>query len=52
MGGSQKQLIRSLRFSRRAYRMSSANEAQGLQRDPDNRLLWRMNRQRRMKGHP
>ncbi|GEP45104.1 PSD1 and planctomycete cytochrome C domain-containing protein [Brevifollis gellanilyticus] len=44
-GWSQKQLIRSLVLSR-AYRMSSAHDALAMQRDPDNRLLWRMNRQR------
>lgn len=44
-GWSQKQLIRSLVLSR-AYRMSSAHNALAMQRDPDNRLLWRMNRQR------
>src|SRR5207302_2899474 len=30
----------------RAYRMSSAHNAVAMQKDPDNRLLWRMNRQR------
>ena len=44
-GWSQKQLIRSLVLSR-AYRMSSAHNAVAMTKDPDNRLLWRMNRQR------
>ena len=44
-GWSQKQLIRSLVLSR-AYRMSSAHNAVATIKDPDNRLLWRMNRQR------
>jgi Protein of unknown function (DUF1553)/Protein of unknown function (DUF1549)/Planctomycete cytochrome C len=44
-GWSQKQLIRELVLSR-AYRMSSANNAVAAAKDPDNRLLWRMNRQR------
>jgi len=44
-GWSQKQFIRSLVLSR-AYRMSSEHNALAMQRDPDNRLLWRMNRQR------
>ena len=44
-GWSQKQLIRSLVLSR-TYRLSSANNAAAMQVDPDNRLLWRMNRQR------
>jgi hypothetical protein len=44
-GWSQKRLIRSLVLSR-AYRMSSAHDAISMQKDPDNRLLWRMNRQR------
>ncbi len=44
-GWSQKQLIRSLVLSR-AYRMSSAHSPLAIARDPDNRLLWRMNRQR------
>ena len=44
-GWSQKQLIRSLVLSR-TYRLSSANNAATMQVDPDNRLLWRMNRQR------
>ena len=44
-GWSQKQLIRSLVLSR-TYRLSSTNDAAAMQLDPDNRLLWRMNRQR------
>ena len=42
---SQKKLLRSLTLSR-TYRMSSAHSAAGHQSDPDNRLLWRMNRRR------
>lgn len=42
-GWSQKELIRALVLSR-AYRMSSANDATAARVDPDNRLLWRMNR--------
>ncbi len=44
-GWSQKKLIRSLVLSR-VYRMSTANDSLALKVDPDNRLLWRMNRQR------
>ncbi len=44
-GWSQKQLIRSIVLSR-TYRMGSANHAEAMNKDPDNRLLWRMNRQR------
>ena len=44
-GWSQKQLIRSLVLSR-TYRLASTNDATALKIDPDNRLLWRMNRQR------
>jgi hypothetical protein len=44
-GWSQKQLIRSLVLSR-TYRLGSTNNAEAMQVDPDNRLLWRMNRQR------
>ena len=45
-GWSQKTFIRSLVLSR-TYRLSSANRrVEGIQGDPDNRLLWRMNRQR------
>jgi hypothetical protein len=42
---SQKRLIRSIVLSR-TYRMSSTNNAAAIKVDPDNRLLWRMNRQR------
>jgi hypothetical protein len=45
-GWSQKNLIRSLVLSR-TYRLSSANPKDvGTMGDPDDRLLWRMNRQR------
>jgi len=44
-GWSQKQLIRELVLSR-TYRMTSTNYAAAIQVDPENRLLWRMNRQR------
>ena len=44
-GWSQKQLIRRLVLSR-AYRMSSAHSAAAAAKDPDNHLLWRMNRRR------
>jgi hypothetical protein len=44
-GWSQKQLIRAIVLSR-AYRMSSAHNAIAMSKDPENRLLWRMNRQR------
>lgn len=44
-GWSQKQLIREIVLSR-AYGMSSANNSVAAAKDPDNRLLWRMNRQR------
>ena len=44
-GWSQKQFIRALVLSR-TYRLSSANNPEALRIDPDNRLLWRMNRQR------
>ena len=44
-GWSQKQLIRSLVLSR-AYGMSSAHDPLASAKDPENRLLWRMNRQR------
>ena len=44
-GWSQKQLIREVVLSR-TYRMSSAHNATAAAKDPDNRLLWRMNRQR------
>jgi hypothetical protein len=44
-GWSQKQIIRELVLSH-SYRMSSASNDFAMKRDPDNRLLWRMNRQR------
>ena len=44
-GWSQKQLIRELVLSR-TYRLSSTNDATAMQVDPNNRLLWRMNRGR------
>ncbi len=44
-GWSQKRLIRAIVLSR-AYRLSSVNQAAAMKVDPDNRLLWRMNRQR------
>jgi len=44
-GWSQKRLIRSLVLSR-TYRMSSAHNERAHAADPDNRLLWRMNRRR------
>lgn len=44
-GWSQKRLLRGLVLSH-AYRLSSANHAEGLRLDPENRLVWRMNRQR------
>lgn len=44
-GWSQKKFIRSLVLSR-TYRMSSTNDSLAIKTDPDNRLLWRMNRQR------
>jgi hypothetical protein len=44
-GWSQKRLIRSIVLSR-AYRESSAHNAEAHAADPENRLLWRMNRQR------
>ena len=40
---SQKQLIRSLVLSR-TYRLDSVDDDRGTQVDPENRLLWRMNR--------
>ena len=42
-GWSQKDLIRSLVLSR-TYRLSSVHDDYASQVDPDNRLLWRMNR--------
>ena len=44
-GWSVKQLIRSLVLSR-AYQMSSTADPAAAAHDPDNRLLWRMNRRR------
>lgn len=44
-GWSQKHLIRELVLSR-TYALSSAQDAIASARDPDNRLLWRMNRRR------
>ena len=44
-GWSQKQLIRALVLSR-TYRLGSVNDAAAMKVDPDNRLLWRMSRQR------
>ena len=44
-GWSQKRLIRRLALSR-TYRMSSDHNARADAIDPDNRLLWRMNRRR------
>jgi hypothetical protein len=44
-GWSQKQLIRALVLSH-AYRMRSASDPRSAAKDPENRLLWRMNRQR------
>ncbi len=42
---STKKLIRAIVLSH-AYQMASEPNADGLQADPENRLLWRMNRQR------
>jgi hypothetical protein len=44
-GWSQKKLLRSLVLSR-TYRLGSANAPAGTQLDPENKLLWRMHRQR------
>ncbi|MEI6793987.1 MAG: DUF1553 domain-containing protein, partial [Verrucomicrobiota bacterium] len=44
-GWSQKRFLRGLVLSH-AYRLSSANHTEGLSLDPENRLFWRMNRQR------
>ncbi|MBI2481944.1 MAG: PSD1 domain-containing protein, partial [Planctomycetia bacterium] len=44
-GWSVKKLVRHLLISR-TYRMSSQSNAQAIAVDPDNRLLWRMNRRR------
>ena len=42
---SRKKLIRSIVLSR-TYRMSSDHNDRGHEYDPDNRLIWRMNRGR------
>jgi hypothetical protein len=42
---SQKNLIRGIVLSR-VYSLSSVNDESAMKVDPDNRLLWRMNRQR------
>ena len=44
-GWSQKSFLRSLVLSR-AYRLSSSNDALAMKLDPENKLFWRMNRQR------
>lgn len=44
-GWSQKKLIRAMVLSR-VYGLSSVNDDAATKVDPDNRLLWRMNRQR------
>lgn len=44
-GWSQKRLIRRLVLSR-AYRMGTAHDATAAAKDPENLLLWRMNRRR------
>jgi hypothetical protein len=44
-GWSTKKLIREIVLSR-AYEMSSEPNADGMKADPENRLFWRMNRQR------
>jgi hypothetical protein len=44
-GWSQKRLIRRLVLSH-AYRMGTGHDAAAAAKDPDNRLLWRMNRRR------
>ena len=44
-GWSQKRLIRSLVLSR-TYRLGNTADAKASAIDPENRLLWRMNRQR------
>ena len=44
-GWSQKRLIRRLALSR-AYRQGTGHDAAAATKDPDNRLLWRMNRRR------
>ena len=47
-GWSVKKLVREIVLSR-AYRQSSAHSDEGSAKDPENRLLWRMNR-RRLEG--
>lgn len=44
-GWSIKSLVREIVLSD-AYRRSSLDDPNGLERDPENRLLWRMNRKR------
>jgi cytochrome c553 len=44
-GWSTKKLIRAIVLSH-AYQMSSEPSADGIKADPENRLVWRMNRQR------
>lgn len=44
-GWSQKAFLRSVVLSR-TYRLSSANQAAAMKLDPENKLYWRMNRQR------
>jgi hypothetical protein len=44
-GWSQKTFLRSLVLSR-VYRLSSSNDALAMKLDPENKLFWRMNRQR------
>ena len=44
-GWSQKTFLRSLVLSR-AYRLSSSNDTLAMKLDPENKLFWRMNRQR------
>lgn len=44
-GWSVKQLVRSIVLSQ-SYCRASTESAEGLARDPENRLLWRMNRKR------
>lgn len=44
-GWSQKRLLRDLVLSH-AYRMGSSNDQESMMVDPENKLIWRMNRQR------
>jgi hypothetical protein len=44
-GWSTKTLLREILLSR-TYRLASSESVEGLARDPENRLLWRMNRRR------